>query len=189
MATDTRTVPVGDSVAKVDNELAVGEDLEFQRRWWRFERWIWRFFALLILADLLGVFGRGPLANAHIHTPDGAVSVDYERIERFSTPSNFVVRFGPAAVHDGIVRLWVGDSIIMRLGNQRISPQPARSTFTAGGVLYTFPATGSSGTIAFSLQPAYSGISHIALRLLTSDAPNALNTPQDEVRTTVFVMP
>ena len=36
--------PIADSVAKVDGEVAVGEDLEFQRKWWKFERATWIFF-------------------------------------------------------------------------------------------------------------------------------------------------
>ena len=54
----------GDEVPKVDNAVAVGEDLEFQERWWTFERVIWSFFALILLADMLGAFGRGWLAKA-----------------------------------------------------------------------------------------------------------------------------
>jgi hypothetical protein len=30
--------PVEHTIEKVNDEIAVGSDLEFQRRWWRFER-------------------------------------------------------------------------------------------------------------------------------------------------------
>ena len=53
-----------DSVAKINEELAVGEDLGFQRRWWRFERGVWIFFVVVIILDVAGLFGRGPLAYA-----------------------------------------------------------------------------------------------------------------------------
>ncbi len=99
MATET-TEPVVDSVPKVNDELAVGEDLEFQRKWWRFENAVWIFFALLILLDLLGVFGRGPLANARAETSDGSMQIQYERVERFSTPSLLTIRFGASAIRD-----------------------------------------------------------------------------------------
>jgi hypothetical protein len=36
--------PVTDPVAKINKELAVGEDLAFQRRWWRFEGVVWAIF-------------------------------------------------------------------------------------------------------------------------------------------------
>lgn len=42
--------PIEDSVSKVDDAIAVGEDLNFQRRWWRFERAIWVAFALILVA-------------------------------------------------------------------------------------------------------------------------------------------
>lgn len=38
------TKPVEDTVPKVNNEVAVGEDLNFQRAWWKVERGIWIFF-------------------------------------------------------------------------------------------------------------------------------------------------
>jgi len=56
MPASAPTEPVQDSVSKVNDELAVGSDLEFQRRWWKFERGVWIFFILLIVLDVLGVF-------------------------------------------------------------------------------------------------------------------------------------
>src|ERR1700761_999470 len=100
MPTQTETNPVEDTVPKIDGELAVGSDLEFQRKWWRFSSFIWKFFALVIVADLFGCFGRGPLAHATAETPDKTLVVNYERIERFSTPSILRVNFGPKAIRD-----------------------------------------------------------------------------------------
>ena len=50
---------VGDSVPKVNNDLAVGEDLEFQRRWWRFEKIVWPLLMLFVVVVLFVVFGCG----------------------------------------------------------------------------------------------------------------------------------
>lgn len=185
MQTPTRQVE--DSVAKVDGELAVGEDLNFQRRWWAFEKWIWRFFAVVILADVLGVFGRGPLANAQKTTPDGALTIHYERIERFSTPSIFRVTLGPSAVRDGAVYLWASTSLVSRLGNQRIIPEPASSKIVQGGVIYTFLSGMRPGLIAFALQPAALGVSHLTIRLLPGDEPG--RPAQDSLTAGVMVMP
>lgn len=73
----THTQSVGDSVPKVDDEIAVGEDLDFQRKWWRFERRVWIAFTALIILALAGVFGRGPFAKASIHSGDGSMSLSY----------------------------------------------------------------------------------------------------------------
>ena len=94
MATKTLTKPVQDSVAKVNDEVAVGEDLDFQRKWWRFENAAWVFFTLIIILDLGGLFGRGPIAKAERRTADGTLDVKYERIERTDSPSILSISFG-----------------------------------------------------------------------------------------------
>ena len=157
----------------------MGEDLEFQRKWWRFENAVWIFFALIVVLDMLGAFGRGPLANAHMETTDGSMRVKYERIERFSTPSIINIHFGDSAVHDGKIQLWVSDSVVNELGNQRIVPQPATSALVDGGILYTFPSSQNSDTVQFALQPSKPGVFHMALRVQGSQPLHAR----------VFVMP
>ena len=183
---ETATKPVEDSIAKVDGELAVGEDLKFQRHWWTFEKWVWRFFALIVVLDLLGVFGRGPLANAHEQSADGVLKLNYERVERFNTPSILTIHFTPAAVRNGQIRLWVSDSLLKRLGNQRISPQPATSTTGDDGVIYAFSSGANPNSVQFALQPAYPGPSHFELRLVSN---GTVQQPQDRLAAHVFVMP
>lgn len=87
------TSPVEDSVPRV-GDVAVGEDLDFQRRWWRFERVVWTVFVIVLVCDLLGLFGRGWLAKAKRATPDHTLTLDYERVERASTPSVMTLHFG-----------------------------------------------------------------------------------------------
>lgn len=164
MATET-TEPVVDSVPKVNDELAVGEDLEFQRKWWRFENAVWIFFALLILLDLLGVFGRGPLANARAETSDGSMQIQYERVERFSTPSLLTIRFGASAIRDQKVQLWASDSLLKPLANQRVIPAPASSQIGGSGILYTFDASNTPAVVAFALEPSKAGIHDLTFRI------------------------
>ncbi|MBV9760209.1 MAG: hypothetical protein JO340_06580 [Acidobacteriaceae bacterium] len=173
------TKPVEDTIAKVNDEVAVGSDLEFQRKWWRFTRLVWIVFPLIVVADLLGCFGRGPLANARIQTRDGSLDVKYERIERFSSPSILRIQFGPAAIHDGKIQLWMDESLIRSLGNQRIIPQPAASAIGKNGVLYTFDATALPAASAFSLEPIKPGIFHLRMHV-----PGC-----EELNLTIYVMP
>lgn len=163
------TTPVEDSIEKVNNEVAVGSDLEFQRRWWRFERVIWSLFGLLILADVLGFFGRGPFAKARLRTSDGTMDVQYERIERSATPSILIVQFGPSAIHDGKVRLWASESIVKRLGAQRVIPEPSASTIGDAGILYTFSAGSAPASVQFALQPLAPGSYNLSLRVPGSE--------------------
>jgi hypothetical protein len=177
MAQDLRK-RVEDSVPKV-GDVAVGEDLEFQRRWWRFERAVWIFFLILLVCDVIGLFGRGWLAKAQRSTSDRALTIDYERIERASTPSIMTMTFSAAAVHDGRVRVFVSESMIEPLGAQRISPQPLVSALGEGGLTYTFPVGSTPAIVRFTLQPSFPGPHKIRLQVPGGET----------VAATVFVVP
>jgi len=164
MAEQSATSSIGDSVPKV-GEVAVGEDLEFQRRWWQFERAIWTFFLLVLLADLLGLFGRGWLAKAKRTDSAQTVTLDYERIERASTPSIMTFHFKPAAIRNGRIALYVSEDLIKSLGAQRISPQPLTSAMGDNGILYTFPVTTTPATAEIELEPSFPGPHHFRVQV------------------------
>ena len=84
-------------------------------------------FTCIIIADVLGVFGRGYFSSAQARSEDGLMDVKYERVERFSSPSILRIQFGANAIQDGKIELWVSDSLLKPLGNQRVIPQPESS--------------------------------------------------------------
>jgi hypothetical protein len=175
----TLTRPTGDNISNVNDEIAVGFDLNFQQKWWRFERILWVLFAAIVLAAVAGAFGRGFLSKAVRHAPDGSITVEYERIARYSTPSMLTVQFGPAAVRDGQVQLWLSDAMVRSMGAQRVVPRPVSSSLTQGGVFVTFAATSAPASVQFALGPAKPGFHELALR-----APGA-----QELRLNIAVLP
>jgi hypothetical protein len=162
-----------DDIPRVEDAVSVGEDLEFQRHWWRFEKAAWFLLAIVLIADALGAFGRGWLARTEHVTGDGTLRVRYERIERTGTPSEMTIEFGPSAVQGQKVRLFSSEAIVKELGAQRIIPQPTLSEIGPGGITYTFPATGSPATASIALQPSFPGIHHIELRVPGSEPVRA----------------
>jgi hypothetical protein len=100
------------------------------------------------------------------------MKIDYERIERFSTPSLLTVSFGKQAIRDGKIQLWVSESLVKKLGNQRIVPQPAASSIGNSGILYTFPVTGVPATAEFALSPASPGSAELQMQVLGSSMVN-----------------
>jgi hypothetical protein len=183
MPATPQTAPVEDTVPKIDDTLAVGEDLDFQRRWWRFERIVWSLFLIILICDLLGLFGRGWLANARRATPDDALTLDYERIERASTPSVMTLTFGSAAIQNpgpnGQIQIFVSDSVVKPLGAQRISPQPSISAVGEDGITYTFAATHAPAVVQIALEPSFPGLHPFHIQLA--------NEPPIEAK--VFVVP
>lgn len=144
-------------VPKVEGAVAVGEDLAFQRRWWRFETIIWTLFVLVLIADLAGLLGRGPLANVKQDAPDGSLQMKYERILRENTASIVTLLPGENAMQDGKLELYVSDSVVKQLGAQRIIPEPEHSVVGHGGVTYTFAASGGAATVQIELKPSFIG--------------------------------
>jgi hypothetical protein len=186
MAVTFEKSKVEDSVAKVNNEIAVGSDLAFQRKWWRFERAVWVLFVVVVVFDVLGLFGRGPIASAKLVSSDRSFTVKYERIERFRTPSILSVLIAPSAIHDGKFQIWLSQQYVDPLGNQRIIPQPLSSVPMNGGILYTFQVgTQTVGsrredpTIQFALEPGEAGVFKLQIGVPQGPA----------VQTDIYVMP
>ena len=158
MATGSFAKPVEDSIARVNDEVAVGEDLDFQRKWWRFENFIWMLFTVIIVLDLAGLFGRGPIAKAERRSADGTIDVKYERIERTDSPSMLEIHFAQSAINDGKINIYVSESLVKELGAQRVIPAPRESAVGYGGLTYTFAATRAPATVSLALEPAGPGI-------------------------------
>jgi hypothetical protein len=173
MATKQVSRPVEDSVAKVNDEVAVGEDLEFQRKWWRFENAAWVIFTLIIVLDLSGLFGRGPIAKAERRSADGSFDVKYERIERTDSPSILTVQFAHSAIQDGKIHLYVSNSMVKQLGTQRVIPAPLDTVIGEGGLTYTFSATKPPASVDLALQPSGPGIYDFTIGVVGSEPVQA----------------
>jgi hypothetical protein len=158
MVTEPFSTPVKDSVTKVNNEIEVGENLDFQRKWWRFENVVWVLFTLIIVLDIAGLFGRGPIAKAERHSADGTIDVKYERIERTDSPSILSINFGPSSIQDGKIQLYVSESLVKGLGAQRVVPAPLTSVLGDGGLTYTFPASKLPASVDLALEPSGPGL-------------------------------
>jgi hypothetical protein len=156
--------PVENSVPQVRDEVAVGENMDFQRKWWKFEKIVWPILVLILIVDILGGFGRGWLATARKSTPDNAMQMDYERIERSSTPSVMTFKFNDNAIHDGRIVLYVSDSVVKALGAMRIAPQPVMSSVGEGGITYVFPASKAPAMVQIQLEPSFPGSHQFTVR-------------------------
>ncbi len=173
MAETAEYKQVGDNVPKVDGTVAVGEDLKFQQRWWKFERVVWSFFVLVLLADLSGILGRGPLAKAERKSGDGTLDLKYERVLRENTTSMMAILPGQSAVRDGKVQIFVSDTLLKQLGTQRVIPQPETSTVGSGGVTYTFAASQLPMILQMELKPSKLGMSRFSVAVPGGQAVQA----------------
>ncbi|MFH5925243.1 hypothetical protein [Roseomonas xinghualingensis] len=135
----------------------VGEDIHFQRRVWRFQRFGWGAMAVLVLLATLGVFGGGPLAKAKSSSADGTIEVEWERIERIGRDSRLRIRTVGPPTAPLTLRLEGG---LAEVTLSAIEPQPRGESRAPGRVWLRFdpPAEGHAAEIVLNLRSAKPGI-------------------------------
>ncbi len=111
---------------------AVEKEIRFQNVFWTVERFAWVLFGLVPLAAVTGIFAHGVFSDKIAQTPDSSLSVEYDRFQRQSVQSRFLVRI-PAAQSDEI-RLWLSPSFQQAYEIQSLHPAPARSRAGAKGL-------------------------------------------------------
>jgi hypothetical protein len=106
------------------------------------------------------------LAKAQRSDAAQTVTLDYECIERASTPSIMTFHFKPTAIRNGQIQLYVSEDLIKPLGTQRISPEPKDSAMGNNGITYTFPVTKTPAIAEIQLEPSFPGFHHFRVQVL-----------------------
>lgn len=144
--------PHADRIGDID----IGFDAGIENGWILVQRVGWTLMAMLVAAGLTGVFGRGPLAQASVTTPDGNVQIAYERFARFRTPTQMAITLkAPMA---GRLDVVVSTSLLEKINVQFIDPVPVLQRAVAGGTDFVFNVDSSGAkpaTITFAEQAAH----------------------------------
>jgi hypothetical protein len=93
--------PAQNSNGLINNELALGDDRDFERIWWRIEVGLWTFLVAVLVLALIGLLGHGALAYKELSTSDKALEIRYERIAHYKSPAILQVRIHPTLFRDG----------------------------------------------------------------------------------------
>jgi hypothetical protein len=133
-----------------------GFDEQFENRWWRTEVIGWSVMAALVACGIVGVFGRGPLAKAK--ATSGPVTVEYERVARYQTPTriSIAVNGGPPDM-----RIFVSRSLLERVQLQTVEPPVLGSQPREDGAVLQFASGSPAGRVTLVAQPGTVGmVSH-----------------------------
>ncbi|MGE0405495.1 MAG: hypothetical protein AB7O65_04275 [Candidatus Korobacteraceae bacterium] len=134
-------------------ELELSQDLNFQHRYWRFQRIGWATLAVILAAAGAGLFGTGPISHA-VATSQG-VKVEYSRFARRDALTRFTVRVPASKVPGNMLRIGI-DSPLLKQGTiQRIEPAPERSANGRNHASFTFSldAQSSEAAVTFEVKP------------------------------------
>lgn len=118
-------------------DLQIQQDEAFQRREWRFERLGWALLTLFVVAGLLGVLGKGPVAWSTVGDGD-VVQVEHNRITHLEADDTVLLRFGPDAVEDDTVTVELTGTWVSAVDLRSVSPAPSEESLTPGGVVMEF---------------------------------------------------
>lgn len=133
----------------------VQDHMAFQRRFWAAQRVAWIVFALILLACLLGLLGRGGMFSSRTIVV-AAGTIEIPSISRWNAPDEIRVALAPASV-DEIV--YVDARFLEAFSVKSIDP-PQKATLQKNGRIgYVFssdPTT--SANVIFRLQTQQPGL-------------------------------
>ncbi|GBD16097.1 hypothetical protein HRbin26_00992 [bacterium HR26] len=148
-------------------ELEIEEDLDFQRRMWRVQQIGWALLVLVVVAALLGLFGKGPLSRAVAGGTGVSFTVEYERFGRYKAPMRMTVHIGPGVAQQGQIRLWLAREYLDAVQIQQIVPEPVDVLSQEDGTTYVIQVADSSAptTVTFDVLAERFGLQVVQIRL------------------------
>lgn len=133
------------SVQSARSEI-VKEDLPLQRREWRVQRVIWIFLCLILMAGLLGLFGRGPISETIAGDPADAFWLQYEKFNRYKSSS--VLRVHMRREPDQPFQFQLSNDYLNNIQLEQITPEPERMEAASSHTTFYFAAKGRDDAVA-----------------------------------------
>ena len=137
---------------------AIREDIRFQEVSWILERVAWALMAVVPLAALTGLFAHGVFSDSTARAPDSSLSVEYERYQRQTVQSRFVIRIPSTQSQE--IRLRLSPSFHQTYDIQSLQPAPLRSRAGADGLELFFhpPEAGELVAVIWSTPRTFGNV-------------------------------
>ena len=149
-------------------DLELQDDPALEQREWEIQRIAWFLMALIVTAALLGLFGAGPLSSRVVTSSDGRFWLEYNRCERFQSPSK--LRLQLRANSQPAARVWISRKFMEKVKVDSIVPAAERVEMRDDGLVYTFSVPRAApSSITFHLETEEMG--SYPLRIKVDDGP------------------
>lgn len=120
-------------------ELELNEDIKFQEREWRIERFGWLGLLAVVGLAMLGLFGNGPISWTTASTDDGVLEVSFERFGRRGGSQDLVITAAAdGADSGGTWQIELSQGLVDSMRIDSTTPQPDSVEAVSGGIRYTF---------------------------------------------------
>lgn len=151
-----------------DGEFEVGFDAAFEHTWLQVVQIGRAVMALVIVAGLAGLLGRGPYSHHRVATASGALVVDFEPVARYGTATTVTLhldtrRFDPA--HEWVAH--INNAFAEPMGLKEVMPTPSKQAADGAGLAVTISLTPDTpdALVRFSLHPTEIGRMHLEARV------------------------
>ena len=145
-------------------KIEVEEDLQFLKREWRFQRIGWFVMLLLLLAALIGAFGRGPLSETRIGDPR-VFSAEFSRMVRHGAIDELKIFVGPGLQSDSTVRIGISRTYLAEFKIEDVQPEPSQQEAAGDFITYQFIRTDPRSPLEISLKLRPEGYASVRGRL------------------------
>lgn len=113
-------------------DYPVREDMAYQSKVWRFERWGWYFLVLLVMLGLGGLFSRGPMSLRDVYGSDGKLRIQYEAFHRNGSTNPMVISVSGAP--DALVEVVLSGDLLDGFSIESMLPEPVRASSAGEGL-------------------------------------------------------
>ena len=175
---------------RVNDELEVGYDERFERRWNIAQNVALVVMILFLLVCLSGLLGRGPFSHRTASAPDGSLHVDYEPVAREGTPTQVTLRLPNPAETPVQVSVFVSGGLAEPMGLGRTVPNAVSSMVGSRGLVLRFNVAPlqADAKIRLDAMPASAGIVHLQA-WTGADGQVDLPDPRHSLHWTQVVLP
>ncbi len=151
---------------RVNEELEVGFNEPFEKRWLRAEQLGRIVMLLFVSVSLAGLLGRGPYSHRTNKIADQALGVDFEPVARSQTGTQVTFHLVNTS-QEPTLKLFVGATILEPMGLERILPQPLKTEAVPNGLLFTIgvPPGTRDAAVRMMLQPIGIGVNRLTAHL------------------------
>ena len=145
-------------------DIQIEEDQSFTQKEWRVQRIGWVIMGLILVAAVVGAFGRGPISRTTAGDPQ-SFAVDYPRIMRHAADDDLTVHIGAGTVADSQIQLAVSREFVEKNEIRMIVPQPESEAAAGDFYVYDFKRADTSSPMEIVLLVKPSGYGSTTTRL------------------------
>lgn len=139
--------------------LEIDQDLDHERRAWKWRRAGWTGITLVLAAAVAGLFGPpGVFSRATAGEPGSELWVEYPRFLRMSRPAELRIHF---QANDPTVRLWLDDQLLDSLDVDHMTPQPSGAVAASGRTVFEIsasPTTSRPAVVVLAIEAVGAGV-------------------------------